>query len=248
MNPKKFKPKRKRDRPNEALVRLRQRWERENPGEEWEAHAEPEVTPMLRAADGGIRRILEALRAHDDDDARAFLAELDACTPSDRKALRLEDLAYASGIGSLRLAELAQTALYLYASAQTKLLIASAMPKVTRSIVKAATDEVPITARNSETGDNEVVGKTNGDVKAMELFGKMSGIVPIPKGNQIAIQNNFGEREERKSEAATVNSWKYPEDRLKEIVAVVSPKQLPVPARGEDQIHFEQNRPMVFER
>lgn len=248
MPPAKFKPKTKRNRSAEALTRLRQRWKKENPDEEWKAEKEPVVTPMLRGADGGIERVLEALRAHDDDDVRSFLDVFDACNASDRKSLRLEDIAFASGIGSLRLAEVAQTALFLYADMQTKLLISSAMHKVTRSIVKAATDEVPIVARNSQTGENEVVGKTNGDVKAMELFGRISGQVPLPKNTvNNYTQNNFGDREERK-QIPEGHAWKYPEDRLKEIVSVLNPKQLPPPAPQGDAIHFEQNRPAVFER
>lgn len=246
----KFKPKTKRSRSTEALTRLRQRWQKEHADGEWEADAEPVVTSMLRGADGGIKRVLEALRAHDDDDARSFLDAFDTCNASDQKVLRLEDIAFASGIGSLRLAEVAQTALFLYADMQTKLLISSAMHKVTKSIIKAATDQVPIVAMNHETGDEEVVGKTNGDIKAMELFGKISGQVPLPKNTvNNYTQNNFGEREERKLPAESGHAWKYPEDRLKEIVAVVSPKQLPAPTSlPGDQIHFEQNRPMVFER
>ena len=55
-------------------------------------------------------------------------------------------IAFAAGIGSLRLAEVAQTALFLYGTMKTKMLLSSAMPKVMKATIKAATDEVPITA------------------------------------------------------------------------------------------------------
>ncbi len=248
MPPAKFKTKPpKRDEREEALTRLRERWQKDHEDEAWEAEMEPVVTPMLRGADGGIRSVLDAVRAYDDADAQAFLEVYDALTVLDRKRLRLEDIAFASGIGSLRLAEIAQTALFLYADTQTKLLISSAMHKVTKSIIKAATDSVPIVI-DTEHGRKQV-GKTNGDIKAMELFGKISGQVPLPKNTvNNYTQNNFGEREERK-QLSDSPRWKYPEDRLKEIVSVVSPKQLPSHAsKNEDLIHFEQNRPMVFER
>ena len=225
MNPKVIKPKKKRDRKAEALTRLRERWEKENPDEEWEADKEPIVTPMFKDCEGGIERIIDAIRSHDDGDARDFIEAYEQCNSTDRKLLSLEAIAFASGIGSLRLAEVAQTALYLYCSAQTKFLISSSMVKVTKSIVKAATDEVPITAYNSETGMQEVVGKTNGDVKAMELFGRISGIAPVPKGATIAIQNNYGEKEEDKPSMG----WKTAEDRLREIQDAVEPKRLPSP-------------------
>lgn len=227
MRPSKFKPKQKRDRKAEAITRLRQRWEAEHEGEEWEAEKEPVVTPMLRAVEGGIEHILDALRAHEDDDARAFVDAYDGCAAMDKRLLPIEFIAFASGIGSLRLTEIAQTALFLYASMQTKMLISGSMVKVTKSIVKAATDEVPITAWNHQAGINEVVGHTNGDVKAMELFGRISGIAPVPKGAQIAIQNNYGDREEKPSTSAY--AWKTPEERLREIQDMTEPKRLPSP-------------------
>lgn len=227
MRPSKFKPKQKRDRKAEAIARLRQRWEAENEGEEWEAEKEPVVTPMFKGCEGGIAAVIEAIRAHDDDDARGFLEVYDSLNGTDRGLVPLETMAFVAEIGSLRLAEIAQTALFLYASIQTKLLISGSMVKVTKSIVKAATDEVPITAWNHQAGFNEVVGHTNGDVKAMELFGRISGIAPVPKGAQIAIQNNYGDREEKPSTSAY--AWKTPEERLREIQDMTEPKRLPSP-------------------
>lgn len=231
MRAKKFIPKRRQtaaDARAAALRRLRERWEEDHEGEEWEPEKEPVVTPMFRAVEGGIPMVIEALRAHGDEDAKAFLEALDECSSADRKHVSLEAVAFTCGIGSLRLAELAQTALFLYASMQTKMLISTAMPKVTRSIIKAATDEVPITARNFVTGDNEVVGHTNGDVKAMELFGRISGIAPVPKGAQIAIQNNYGEQKDDGEKEPP--PWRSAQDRLREFHDATEPKRLPSPA------------------
>jgi hypothetical protein len=226
MRPKLFKTPKKRDRKAEALTRLRERWEKENPDEPFEPEKEPNVTIMFRYVDGGMESVINALRTHDDDDARAFLEVYDGLNTTDARLVPVEAVAHVAGIGSLRLAEIAQTALYLYCSAQTKFLISSSMVKVTKSIVKAATDEVPITAYNSSTGMQEVVGKTNGDVKAMELFGRISGIAPVPKGATIAIQNNYGgEKEEEKPSLG----WKTAEDRLREIQDATEPKRLPSP-------------------
>lgn len=227
MRSKIFKVPAKRDRKAEALTRLRERWERENDGEPWEPEKEPVVAPMFASVEGGRQQVIAALAAHDDPDARAFVDVYEQCNQTDRKYLPLEAIAHAAGIGSLRLAEVAQTALYLYCSAQTKFLISSSMVKVTKSIVKAATDEVPITAYNSQTGMQEVVGKTNGDVKAMELFGRISGIAPVPKGATIAIQNNYGDKPDE--DKPTQHSWKTAEERLREIQDATEPKRLPTP-------------------
>jgi hypothetical protein len=216
-----FNVKIKRDRKAEAIARLKMRWEAENEGEEWEPEKEPIVTPALK--DYGLGEVIDALRMHSDEDARAFVEEYERCNSTDRKLLPLEYIAFAAGIGSLRLAEVAQTATYLYASMRTKFIISGAMPKVTNSIIKAATDQVPIVADTLE--GRIVVGHTNGDVKAMEIFGRMSGIVPVPKGAQIAIQNNFGEKEEKDAPAG----WKDSGERLREFHDMTEPKRLPSP-------------------
>ncbi len=225
MPPIKFKPKRKQDKKAEALVRLRRRWAEEHEDEDWEPEKEPIITPMLKGVEGGIRHVLEALRAHDDDDAQAFMLLYMGLTASDKKAVPLEALAFAAGIGSLRLAEVAQTALFLYGTMKTKMLLSSAMPKVMKATIKAATDEVPITADTME--GRIVVGHSNGDIKAMEMFHKMSGLMPLPKGAQIAIQNNFGDKEDDKPSG---QGWRAPEDRLREFHDMTEPKRLPSPA------------------
>ena len=225
MPPIKFKPKRKQDKKAEALVRLRRRWEKEHEDEDWEPEKEPIITPMLKGVEGGIRHVLEALRAHDDDDAQAFIDAYDGLTRTDQRLLGIESVAVAAGIGSLRLAEVAQTALFLYGTMKTKMLLSSAMPKVMKATIKAATDEVPITADTME--GRIVVGHSNGDIKAMEMFHKMSGLMPLPKGAQIAIQNNFGDKEDDKPSG---QGWRAPEDRLREFHDMTEPKRLPSPA------------------
>lgn len=226
MSVKKFKTTRRRSPSEEAMSRLRQRWEREHEDEDWEPEKEPVVTPMFKAVEGGIPVVISALHAHSETDAQDFIETYNQCSATDRKHLPLEAIAFAAGISSLRLAEVAQTALYLYSSAQTKMLVASSMVRVTKAIVKAATDEVPITAYNSETGMQEVVGKTNGDVKAMELFGKIGGIVPVPKGAQIFINNQPAEKEDERDDSPR---WKNSGERLREFQAMTDPKRLPSP-------------------
>jgi hypothetical protein len=249
MPPAKFKPKRDKSKAGKAtaaLARLRDRWRTDQPDgydEDWEPESEPLITPMLKAVPGGITFCLQALRCHDEDDARDFLETYDQCTKSDRAVLTIEQIAHASGIGSLRLAEVIQTALYLYGDRQAQMILSASMPKVIKSTVKAATDEVPIVADTLQ--GRVVVGKTNGDTRAMEMLLKSRGILPIPKGSQIAIQVNTEKAEKQE----TGHTWKYPEERLKEITAIINPKQLEAPRTvPSDRIHFDANRPMVFER
>ena len=208
---------------SDALRRLKQRFEKE--GEEFDPSGEVVVTPMLKAADGGILRVMEAIRAHDNEDARAFIEVYDGLSARDRQYLKLEEIAVAAGITSLRLAEVATSAMILYGQTQAKIFIASSMRNVLKATVKAATDQVPIVADLGEA--RVVVGHTNGDVRAMELFGKMSGLVPVPKGAQIAIQTNVttekGESEE--NEPTYLDAGQ----RLRAIHDAVEQRRLPSP-------------------
>jgi hypothetical protein len=223
----KFKPKRERNPKADALARLRARWEQDHEDAEWKPEKEPAIGQMLRAVPGGIPAVIAALRLHSDPDAVSFIQTYNSLPEDYRRRVCIEDIAFASGFGSLRLAEVAQTAMFLYGQMKTKLLLFSAMPEVMQATIKAATDEVPIVAFDAKLGANRVVGRTNGDVRAMEMFHKMSGMMPLPKGAPIAIQNNFGEQEQEKPKASPL--WKTPEERLREFQDMTEPKRLPSP-------------------
>lgn len=83
----------------------------------------------------------------------------------------------------------------------TKMILSVSQPKVTQATIKAATDSVPIVA--NVDGMNIVVGHTNGDIKAQEIFHKITGMLPIPKGAQTVInmqQLNQGSQKEEEDE------------------------------------------------
>ena len=205
MPPKKAVPqKRKRDERAEALTRLKEKWDSE---EEFDPTGEVTITPMLKAADGGITRILEALRAHDDEDAKDFTELYDSLTQRDRQHLTLEEIAYTSGIGSLRLAELATSAMILHGQTVSKLILASNLPSIMRTSVKMA---------KREKGGFD-----------REMMLKAGGVVPVPKGAQIAI-NNVNESPAKEKQEATPE-WLDPGDRLRLIHEAVDPKRLPSP-------------------
>lgn len=196
--------------------------------ETWEPETEPIITPMLKSVDGGVEHCVQALRAHDDEDARAFLEMWDRCTQTDRKHLSVEEIAHAAGVGSLRLAEVTQTALFLYGNMQTQMMLSAGLPAVVATSLK-----------------NAKKMKGYADREWMLKAGK---ILPIPKGAQTAIQINAGEARETK-ELEGGHEWKYPEDRTKQIMAVVNPKQLEAGTLSEGHPrHFSQNTPIVFER
>jgi hypothetical protein len=178
----------------------------ENDGETWEPEKEPIITPMLRAVEGGIPHVIEALQAHDDEDARAFVGAYEQCSRGDAKHLTVEAIAHAAGIGSLRLAEVAQTAIFLYDGMKTKMLLASGLPGIVSRSIQMA--------------------KTPKGVHDREMMLKAGGVLPVPKGAQIHIQNlNAGDKEE----APTRPMWREPEERLREIHDLTEPQRLPSP-------------------
>lgn len=194
----------------EALYRLKERYERENDGEEFNASGEPNITPLLKSSDGGIKKILEAIRAYDDDEGRDFIELYDSLSGKDRQYLSLEEIAVASGIGALRLAEISQSAMIMHGQLTTKLLLASNMSKIVSTSIKQALTPKGLADR--------------------EMMLKAGGIMPVPKGAQIAIQNNLADgRSETKTIETPVPSYLSASERLKAIHDAVEVRRLPVP-------------------
>lgn len=193
----------------DALKRLEVKWNGAE-GEAFDSSGEPTVTPLLKAAEGGIPRIMEALRAHDDTDAREFVALYDSLSRDDLRHLTLEEIAYASRIGSLRLAEVATSAVILHGQMTSKLLLHSAIGAITRTSIKMA---------KREKGGFD-----------REMMLKAGGVLPLPKGTQIAIQNNNGQAKESGSGAAEAEpQYLDAGERLRLIHEAVEPRRLPSP-------------------
>jgi hypothetical protein len=200
-----------------ALQRLRENWEAEvehEEGEEFNPSLEPIITPLLKAVDGGIPSVISSIRAYDDDEARDFISLHDSLSLTDRKKVSLEEIAYASGIGSLRLAEIAQTAVFLSGKMLTSLLVSSNMPKVVKASIAQAIKPKGLADR--------------------QWMLKAGGVLPMPKGAQIAIQNNIqptsnssqGDNEKNHAE------WLYPDERLRKLNGILEGdnKSLPSPS------------------
>src|SRR5580698_6401106 len=89
------KPKSKRDYRADCLGRLEALFKRDHLDEEFDPVPEVEITPSFKFIDGGVPTIIQALRAHDEDDARDFIAIYDELSAKDRKILKLEEIACA---------------------------------------------------------------------------------------------------------------------------------------------------------
>ncbi len=212
MPPKKFTPKRKQSADQfrrDAVRRLENKYKPERE-DDWEPEKEPVVTPMLKAVEGGIPRVLEALRAHDDDDSRAFLEVYEQCGAKDQQYLPLEYIAHAAGIGSLRLAEVAQTALFLHGQMKTKMILAAGLPAVVEKSLKMA--------------------KTSKGLADREWMLKAGNVLPMPKGAQIAIQTNVTQAKAEEKEQEDSPLWLTADQRLRQIHDMTEARRLPAPA------------------
>lgn len=220
----------------EALQRLKERFEQENEGEVFSMAGEPMVTGILEQADGGIATIFSALRANQEDDAVSFIECYDGISSTDRKYLTLEQIAVGAGIGSKRLLEIAASSTLEYGQTATKLLLASSMHKVVHAAVKSATTGAPLMRTDGTPfldKDQNPIMHGHGDVRAMELVGKMTGMVPVPKGATILINNSVTAPQEKED---TRPMWLDADQRLKAIHDVFEPKKLPSPPSDPLQI------------
>lgn len=199
----------------------------------------PDVTANIVRACGSVGVAIQALAQDDSEDARSFTDTYQKLSGSDRKRLRLEEIFTASGLSARRFVEVVTGALMQQCQDVTKMMVAVAQPKVIQATIKAATDQVPITAYDHEHECMKVVGYTNGDTKAMEIFHKATGFLPTPKGanttinlnqlNQTANMGGDDEPDERDIELEDMN------DYLMEIQGVVRP-QLPASTSHANEI------------
>lgn len=189
----------------EALKRLEQKWKNDNEEGEFDPSGEPIVTPLLKSC--GLPAILEALRAHDEEDSRKFADFYDELSAKDLQYLTLEEISFACGIGSLRLAEVSTSAMIVHGEMRWKLMLSAGMPAVVETMLKQAKKPKGLADR--------------------EWALKSGGVLPMPKGAQIAIQNNVAG--EKKDEPEKVPLYLDSGQRLRLIHDAVEQRRLPSP-------------------
>lgn len=181
----------------------------------------PSITKRVVSAVGSTEEAIELLAGDDSPDSIKFTQK---CTPAvmtdlNRRWLHLEDVIVAAGLTTRRFIELIAGANSDHSDFIFRTLANQKRHRVLESTIKAATDEIPIMDK-----EGEVIGATNGDVKAMELFFKLtkdiqpSGIT-LNSNNQTANLNVAPERDPLQS----MDSF------LLEIENVRKPKQLNAP-------------------
>ena len=198
------------------------------------------ITPSLTEAGLSFDRVIEILEGDGDEDSIAFLTRWRKIAKSDRKYLTIEEVCIASGLTTRRLWEVISGAVLEQSQDIVKVRLAHSQASVVAAAVKAATDSLPITA--DVGGKRVVVGWSNGDVKAMEVVSKWTGLMPTPKGSTTNILLGGGQG----AAPAPLGSGEDDDDEedeellpdmnvfLKDIqVTVAPPKQLEAPKPQE---------------
>jgi hypothetical protein len=198
----------------------------------------PDVTRGVQKAIGSTREAIELLEGDDSPLSQAFVKKYRELSASDKKMVKLEEVIVASGMTTRRFWELLAGASFDDSSRISKIFAAQSQLKVLKATVKAATDEAPIFNR-----DGEMVGKTNGDVKAMEIFHKITGAMPTPKGANITLNTISREEDTAPTEARqplqTMDSW------LLEIDDIRKPRQLKSPQPVEIPVEMPEGVPEI---
>ena len=147
---------------------------------------------MILAA-GGKQGIFEALGCDDSPEAVAFMEVYRSFSEAERDNFTIEELFLLAGMTARRFGEVLIGALMQQGADASRLLIAAAMPNVSETLIQAATERQPIMDNKGN-----LVGYANPDMKAIEIFGKISRMLPMPKGSSTVI--NIGQPEDGEDE------------------------------------------------
>jgi hypothetical protein len=119
----------KQDRTKEALVRLGVKPE--------DLATCPQITPLLKHADGGLKAVLGAMRfAADDPDIGPFLEKYDSIPAGDRERLPWEAVALSADINIKHLLGAIQLAAQAHSVNTVKLIAVTSHPKITKARVR----------------------------------------------------------------------------------------------------------------
>jgi len=97
----------------------------------------PEITPLLKNAEGGLKAVLGAMRfVGDDPTIQTFLEKYDSIPSGDREKLSWEAIALAAGLDLRVFLGSAMLALQSQAVNMVKIIAMTSHPKITRARVK----------------------------------------------------------------------------------------------------------------
>lgn len=141
--------------------------------------AQPQIAPLLKQCGILPARVIEVLRADQDEGSLAAVRIWDTLTPANRNLLGLEALAMASGMTPRRLWELYCGATMSQSRDSLGVMIADALPAIMRVTIKDA--------------------KTKKGFLSREHIFKAARVLPTPKGSVINIGVPNGDQRELES-------------------------------------------------
>ena len=96
----------------------------------------PQITPLLKNADGGLKQVLSAMRFAQDEVIADFLEKYDSIPTGDRERLPLEAIALAAKVDLNHLLGSTMMALQAQAVNTVKIIAMTSHPKITEARVK----------------------------------------------------------------------------------------------------------------
>lgn len=182
----------------------------------------PKLLPRIKEAVGTLAEAISIIEGDDNPDSIAFMAKWNSLTVRDKRYVHIEDVIIAAGLTTRRFMELLAGASFEHSASVSKIFVSRSQLKVLQATVKAATDQ----EIKDEAG--KVTGVREGDVRAQEIFHKITGALPTPKGanftfNQQINKNDDPDPKPERQPLQTMDSW------LLEIDDIRKPKQLSAP-------------------
>lgn len=130
-------------------------------------NAQPQIAPLLKQCGILPARVIEVLRADEDEGSLAAVKLWDTLTPANRNLIGLEGLAMASGITPRRLWELYSGATMMQTRESIGVMIANSLPGI-----------MAVTLKDAKT--------KKGHLSREHVF-KSARVLPTPKGSVINI-------------------------------------------------------------
>lgn len=176
-------------------------------------NAQPQIAPLLKQCGILPTRVIEVLRADQEEGSLAAVKVWDSLTPANRNLLGLEALAMASGITPRRLWELYCGATMSQSRDSLGVMIADALPSIMRVTIKDAK-------------------KAKGFLSREHIF-KAARVLPTPKGSVINIgvpqQAEDGDRDDGDKNFRELEGA---DDQLMKFSRAMAPKALPKPTEA----------------
>ena len=192
--------------------------------------AAPQITPMLKRADGGLAQVIAAMRFSPDATIAAFLERYDSVPVGDREHLSIEAIALAAGINVSHLLGSIMMALQTQSVNTVKIIAMTAHPKITEA--RVAYGQLPLGEKDRTALDTAMGFLPN--PKGPTFIGK--AIFGSGKNVMDQQRGNGDEAEEAEESMVTDLSTLFPSSNImQEKLVAIRNRSLPPPGTPDDE-------------